>query len=258
MNRTADHPPRRRLSYSNVTSTLAVFVALSGTAIAANTIGTDDIIDNEVRSRDVRNDTLDNGGLNAVDLRRGSVGAGEVVDASVGGAKVADGSLGGADIASGALTGLDFNNLSLKGADIDEASLTQVPSALLGGFGRTGGENGCDPSSTTFVDCAATPALTVPPGARALIIARARARQLEDGGTGKCGFARSTALGLLPNTTVTFAVNGEHDQHERGSLVALSPPQLSGPVSYELRCNEVTGNLFFDDAAVTALLISSS
>ncbi len=244
MNRTANDIPRHRFRYANVISTLAVFVALGGTALAThpggnNTIDSGDIVKDQVRSSDVRDDTLGGGGLKASDLRAGSVGGEEVTDDS--------------------LTGADVGSNSLAGSDIDEASLAQVPSALLGGFGRTGSENGCDPESATFVTCGETPSLTVPGGARALIIARLRARQSGDGtDLGDCGFARSTALGLLPNTRVTFDVPVSSNQHEVGTLVTVSSPQISGPVSYQLRCNEQSGDIFYDDVAVTALLISST
>ncbi len=64
---------RRHLTFANVASAIALFVALGGgTAVAlggANTVFSDDITINEVRSIDVRNDTLSGGGLGAVDLR---------------------------------------------------------------------------------------------------------------------------------------------------------------------------------------------
>jgi hypothetical protein len=50
----------RRLSYANVTATVAVFIALGGTsyAVATGSIGTRQIKNNAIRSRDVRNGTL--------------------------------------------------------------------------------------------------------------------------------------------------------------------------------------------------------
>ena len=51
---------RRHLTYANVISTLALFLVLGGgTAVAlngSNTVFSDDITDNEVRTADVRND----------------------------------------------------------------------------------------------------------------------------------------------------------------------------------------------------------
>ena len=60
----------------NAVAWLALFVALGGTgAYAANTIATGDIIDNQVLSPDVRDDTLAFGGLAAQDLGPGPCAA---------------------------------------------------------------------------------------------------------------------------------------------------------------------------------------
>jgi hypothetical protein len=67
---------------SNIIGYVALFFALStGSAVAlsgSNTVFTDDIVDNQVYSADVRNDTASGGGLAALDLRPNSVGASEV------------------------------------------------------------------------------------------------------------------------------------------------------------------------------------
>ena len=67
---------------------LALFLVLSGgTAVALdghNTVFSDDIVDGEVYSADVRNDTLNGGGLVAADLRKGSVGPSEIANAPSG------------------------------------------------------------------------------------------------------------------------------------------------------------------------------
>jgi hypothetical protein len=103
---------RARLSYANVMSTLAVALAIGGgAAYAANTVFSSDIVNGEVRtadisdadgvrSADVRNDTLNDGGLAAVDLRPDSVRSSEV----------ANNSLNGADVNERALDGLDAND----------------------------------------------------------------------------------------------------------------------------------------------------
>ncbi|MBS1870110.1 MAG: hypothetical protein JSS99_10625 [Actinobacteria bacterium] len=63
-------PIRPRLSYANVMSTLAVFLALGGTsyAVARNSIGTRELKDNAVTSRKVRD-----GAIGRADLARGIV-----------------------------------------------------------------------------------------------------------------------------------------------------------------------------------------
>ncbi len=139
----------------NVVGYICLFLILSGgTAYAthpggANTISTGDIIDDEVRSNDVRDDTLAGGGLAHGDLREASVGSSEVRNdtlpdggliaqdlaaSSVGPSEVRDDTLSGgglraADLRSGSVGGSEVINDSLTGTDVDESSLGQVPDA---------------------------------------------------------------------------------------------------------------------------------
>jgi hypothetical protein len=90
-----------RVTYANVTATVALFVALGGGAVALegrNSVNSGDIKEGAVKSADLKND-----GVKARDLAPGAIGT----------AEVADGALLGGDLASDSLTG----------AQIDEASL---------------------------------------------------------------------------------------------------------------------------------------
>jgi hypothetical protein len=109
---------RSRLTYANVVATLALFFALGGGAYAAATIGSAQVIDNSlksqdlkdnaaVRSRDVVDDTVTGGGLAGYDVKNNS--------------------LTSADVAN--LTGADVSNDSLTGQQINESSLGRVPDA---------------------------------------------------------------------------------------------------------------------------------
>jgi hypothetical protein len=96
---------RRRLTFANICSALALFIALgTGGAYAANTIGSADVIDNSLLSQDIRNGTL-----TADD--------------------VANESLGTNRIKNGSLLGVDLANDTLTGSKINESTLGQVPSA---------------------------------------------------------------------------------------------------------------------------------
>lgn len=80
---------RKHLSYSNVTATAALFVALGGTSYALIRIDSDDVVnnslrsgdlrDNGIRSRDIRDRTL-----RARDLRRNGLGGGVVKESALG------------------------------------------------------------------------------------------------------------------------------------------------------------------------------
>ena len=83
---------RSRLTYANVMSAIAVFVAVGGgAAYAANTVFSTDIVDGEVATRDLAN---------------GAVTIGKLAGNSVNSARVANGSLTGADVDESTLSGV--------------------------------------------------------------------------------------------------------------------------------------------------------
>jgi hypothetical protein len=112
---------RRRLTFANVTSCLALFIALGGTGyaatvavnsvgkaqirsngvgkseIAANAVGASEIATNAVRSSEIRRSAV--GGS---EIRADSVGAPEIRASAVGTAELADGGIAVADIAPAA------------------------------------------------------------------------------------------------------------------------------------------------------------
>jgi hypothetical protein len=71
---------RGRISYANVTATLALFVALGGTSYAVLHVGSRDVVDNSLQSRDIHNDTLRSRDIRdrtirARDIRRDGLGS---------------------------------------------------------------------------------------------------------------------------------------------------------------------------------------
>src|SRR3954447_15350199 len=108
---------RARMTYANVASTLALFIAVStGGAYAADTIGSSDVIDESLLSQDIKN--------------------GEVKNADIGGnqvttTKIKNGNVMPLDIAADAVTGPKVLDDSLGGDDIQESTLGLVPDADL-------------------------------------------------------------------------------------------------------------------------------
>jgi hypothetical protein len=101
----------KHLSYANVMSTLClVLVICSGTALAAGTI----------RSRDIVN-----GQVKAADLGRQQVTAAKIRDRSVGASKLATGAVTGTTVLDGSLTAAD-----LAGADVEGGGIS-VPAAYV-------------------------------------------------------------------------------------------------------------------------------
>jgi hypothetical protein len=108
---------------------LALLLVLTGgTAYAANTVFSSDIVDNQVYSADVRNDTLAGGGLAAADLRSGSVSTAEIGDNQVRSGDVRDeglsgGGLAASDLGPGSVGSSEVIDDSLAGQDVAEESM---------------------------------------------------------------------------------------------------------------------------------------
>ena len=90
---------RGRLTYANVMSSIAVFMAMSGVAWAAA-------------------------------LPKNSVGTTQLKSNSVTSAKIKTGQVASSDVKDKALVGADVRDNTLDGDDVNEAGLGQVPSAL--------------------------------------------------------------------------------------------------------------------------------
>ena len=134
---------RSHLTYANVTSTLALVVALTaGTAYAATQITGASIKDGTITSADLQGTkgtstkAATNGGVTTVDISgqaanaangtrfiEGTITQWDVKDGGLTGADIASGSLTGADIASGSLGGAQLSDGSVTGADITDNSV---------------------------------------------------------------------------------------------------------------------------------------
>jgi hypothetical protein len=103
----------RRPGHGTAVAYLALFIALGGTAYAANTVGSDDIIDDSIQSVDIKDKDV-----KAVDLAKGAVTT----------AAVKDNSLTTADIA-----GIDSaGKISISAASVPNGQCRQF-TLLFGG-----------------------------------------------------------------------------------------------------------------------------
>jgi hypothetical protein len=119
---------RIRPTYANVVATLALFIALGGTAIAThpggqNTISTADIIDAQVKAADIDTDAVKTGELanaevKVADIGPAAVAADELAANSVGAAKIADGQVNVAEIATGAVRTAEIQNGQVQAEDL--------------------------------------------------------------------------------------------------------------------------------------------
>jgi len=104
--------------------TTALFLVLAGgTAYAANTISSTDIVNNQVFGADVRDDSLAGGGLGHVDLKPGAVRSSEVAVDSLTGTDIGPKAVGASEVALGSLATDHIENESLYGSDIADRSL---------------------------------------------------------------------------------------------------------------------------------------
>jgi hypothetical protein len=94
----------RRPSPAMAVALIALFVALGGSSWAALRIGSGQIVNNSVRSKDLRNNDV-----RGKDVRRST--------------------LGGSDVKNSSLSGVDVIGNGLTGSDIAESSLGVVPAA---------------------------------------------------------------------------------------------------------------------------------
>jgi len=129
-------PLRRRLSYANVTATLALFVALGGTSVAALRIGSPQIADNSIRSVDLRD-----GQVRSRDVRDGGLLGRDVRDRSLTSRDIRPNSMGSSSVSG--LLASDFAPGQLP----DPVPATLLPgqtlrgtfsAAVTGGPGDTG------------------------------------------------------------------------------------------------------------------------
>jgi hypothetical protein len=108
---------------------VAIFIALTGTAVAANTVRSEDIVNgqvmtedisnaNGVRSVDVRDDTFAEGGLEAVDLAPESVGSSEILDGTVGEPELDADSVGSSQILADAVGVAELATDAVSGGEI--------------------------------------------------------------------------------------------------------------------------------------------
>jgi len=116
---------RQRLNFANVTSTLALFVALGGTSYAAitlpaNSVGksqirTAGVAQSEVASESIGTGELRSNSVNSPEIRTNAVGASEIRPSAIDSDELADKGIGAADLADAAKTALaDMNGVTFR------------------------------------------------------------------------------------------------------------------------------------------------
>ena len=114
---------RRNLTYANVMATIAVFLALGGTAVASFVVNS---------NADIGPGTVSGGkppaGDHANIIARSIVGS-DLSASAVGTVKLANNAVTSAKVADGSLLGADLAGDTLTGSQIAESTLDTVPNA---------------------------------------------------------------------------------------------------------------------------------
>ena len=144
--------PHPRLTFANVCSFLALLIALgTGSAYAANTVFSTDIVDGQVKAPDIDTNAvttakLRNGNVNTVDIADDAVDGSKILDSSVGAADLGSGSVGSSEIQTDGVGASEISDNSIDGGEIIDNSLT---ASDIHGADRTGhisyglGANAC-------------------------------------------------------------------------------------------------------------------
>jgi hypothetical protein len=167
----------------NVTGLIAIFIALGGVAYANNewtganivdgSLTTADYKNNDIRSGDVRDETLKGPDL-ATDAIRSDAdcpfpgvcfSSTKIADRAVGAGEISPGAVGTSEAAPNSLTGFDVADNSLKGVDVDESTLNS--STLPGPEAFTVSEN--DTGEICNGYCTEGSLKSIPPGTYLLI-----------------------------------------------------------------------------------------
>jgi hypothetical protein len=117
-------------SIYDVFAVIGCIAALTtGTAYAANTVFSTDIVDGEVKNADIAGNSITSnriypGSVTNTDIGADAVDGSKVLNGELTGADVSNSSLTGDDVANSTLTGIDVSNGSLTSSDVLDESLT--------------------------------------------------------------------------------------------------------------------------------------
>ncbi len=144
---------RKRLTYANIMSSVAVFLVLGGaTAFAATKIGS-----NEIKAKAITTGKINKEAVTAGKIKNGAVTGGKLADSSVTGAKILDGSVGEADLANEAVGNAKIKNGAVTSSKLAPGTLNPVcPSGTtsVGGLCFETGERGAATYVAAIEACA--------------------------------------------------------------------------------------------------------
>ncbi len=198
---------RKRATFANICSFLALSLVLSmGTAYAADTVRSKDIVNGQVKNVDlganaVTNAKIKDGQVLATDLAASSVDSSKITDASVGSADLGSGSVGSDEIQTDGVGATEIADDSIDGGEIINDSLSAsdlatgaVGSSEIADGSITGTEVASNSISTgDLVGTDASGSISLGSGSIA---------------QGRCNFYPISVPGALTNQTVMISARG--------------------------------------------------
>lgn len=127
---------RRRLSFANVTSCLALFVALGGTSYAAINLPANSVGQREIKTGGVGNTEIAANGVRKWEIANNAVGKGEIATSAVGQTEIRNdavgagelraNSVGTSEITDGAITPADLSATAKTALGVARAAVTRT------------------------------------------------------------------------------------------------------------------------------------
>jgi hypothetical protein len=236
----------RRPSAALVVATVALFVALGGVGYAAATIGSAAIVDNSIRSKDVRNENL-----RGKDVRANTLKGDDIDESSLGQVP----SAASADSAATAANATNAANAA-NAANADTVGGI-APGALTIGRSSLGG---CEPG-TTFAECASV-TLPMPRAGRVLLTAGGQWHSDDAAGTSVRGLCRINLDGAaLTSPTEEGSLSQQTDANQEQALsgITLVTGELpAGDHVFTVACSDDVGDMDFTDVRLSAVLLGTS
>lgn len=119
---------RSKLTYSNVISTLCLFLLVGGgTAVAANHLGKNSVGSKQLKKNAVTAAKLKAGVVVSAKLAEDAVNSSKIAPGAVSGSKLAPGAVGSSNLAAGAVTGDKLAPGAVTGDKINVGTLPTVP-----------------------------------------------------------------------------------------------------------------------------------
>src|SRR5262245_62486298 len=112
----------KRLTYSNVVSTLALFLVLAGGAAYAAKVGKKSVGSSQLKANAVTTAKIKANAITTRKIKKNSVATAKIKDGAINGAKIADGSVTGKDIDTKTMT---------SGEDVPRARSTSAQQRMV-------------------------------------------------------------------------------------------------------------------------------